>query len=148
MQFLTFASQESWNKATMNVTESTLASVPAANATEGPGSIDAGGGLFKTPLPYQTVLAYVLLVITGVGLVLNAMVLYIVVRHRDMHRVTNFFFANLALTDFLLLLMHGTTASLEMLGYYAAVQLGCSTVQYSRYVSKLISKHVPRLKKL
>ncbi|XP_022105672.1 kiSS-1 receptor-like [Acanthaster planci] len=116
------------------LTPGTLTPLPA-NMTEGLGSGgNEGGDLYKDPLLYQTVLAYVLLAVTGCGLVLNGVVLYIVVRHRDMHKVTNFFFANLALTDFLLLMLHASTSSLEMLGYYFAVQLGCSTVQYSRYV--------------
>ncbi|XP_038071514.1 kiSS-1 receptor-like [Patiria miniata] len=107
------------------------------NVTEGQSQGGDGygdDGLFKTLLPYQTVLAYLLIFVAGLGLVLNGMVLYIVIRHRDMHRVTNFFFANLALTDLLLLMLHASTSSAEMLGYYLAVKLGCSTVQYTRYV--------------
>ena len=44
-------------------------------------------------------------VIAAVGIVGNATVMYIVFRHKDMHTVINYSFANLALTDLTLLVL-------------------------------------------
>ena len=52
-------------------------------------------------------LTIVYAVLTGFGLVVNFMVIFIVCRYDDMHTPTNYFFCNLALTDFLFLPLFG-----------------------------------------
>ena len=54
---------------------------------------------------FTTVPVIFLVLIGLVGIAGNSLVLFIIARHRDMRTVTNFFVANLAVTDIALLLM-------------------------------------------
>ena len=54
---------------------------------------------------FTTVPVAFLVLIGLVGIAGNSLVLFIIIKHRDMRTVTNFFVANLAVTDIALLLM-------------------------------------------
>ena len=54
---------------------------------------------------FTTVPVFFLVLIGCVGIAGNSLVLFIIIKHRDMRTVTNFFVANLAVTDIALLLM-------------------------------------------
>lgn len=86
------------------------------------------------------IIAVAMFVVIAVGLVGNSAVLYIVIRHKDMHTTTNFSFANLAMTDFLFLVAHALTTSLDNMGFKLSLALNCWPTIYLRYVSQ----HIPQ----
>ncbi|XP_038071975.1 G-protein coupled receptor 54-like [Patiria miniata] len=84
--------------------------------------------------PVQKAIGIFTFVIIAVGLVGNSAVIYIVVRYRDMHTTTNFSFANLALTDILLLVFQALSITLDIFGYGVSVSLNCWPTFYLRHV--------------
>ena len=74
-------------------------------------------------------------VLTGFGLVTNSLVIYIVCRYNEMHTPTNFFFCNLALTDFFFLLFFGVPYTLTSMGLTFNNIVFCRFVHYMRAVS-------------
>ncbi|XP_022094356.1 G-protein coupled receptor 54-like [Acanthaster planci] len=77
-------------------------------------------------------LMYVLLAI--VGLVGNAAVLFIIVCHPDMQTVTNYFIANLAITDIFTLVMCTLPTALYAAGILFPVPATCKAINYIQYV--------------
>ncbi|XP_038071965.1 G-protein coupled receptor 54-like [Patiria miniata] len=84
--------------------------------------------------PFQKAIGVFTFVVIAVGLVGNSAVIFIVVRYRDMHTTTNFSFANLALTDILLLVFQALSVTLDIFGYGVSVSLNCWPTFYLRYV--------------
>ena len=84
------------------------------------------------------IIAVTMFVVIFVGLIGNGAVIYIVVRHKDMHTTTNFSFANLAVTDFLFLLVHALTTSIDNIGFNLSLTINCWPTFYLRYVSIII----------
>ncbi|XP_038066510.1 G-protein coupled receptor 54-like [Patiria miniata] len=84
--------------------------------------------------PVQKAIGVFTFVVIAVGLVGNSAVIYIVVRYRDMHTTTNFSFANLALTDILLLIFKALSNTLDTFGYAVSVGLNCWPTFYLRHV--------------
>ncbi|XP_038071972.1 G-protein coupled receptor 54-like [Patiria miniata] len=84
--------------------------------------------------PFQKAIGVFTFVIIAVGLVGNSAVIFIVVRYRDMHTTTNFSFANLALTDILLLIFQALSITLDTFGYGVSVSLNCWPTFYLRHV--------------
>ncbi|XP_071794539.1 somatostatin receptor type 5-like [Asterias amurensis] len=80
------------------------------------------------------IIAVTMFVVIFVGLIGNGAVIYIVVRHKDMHTTTNFSFANLAVTDFLFLLVHALTTSIDNIGFNLSLAINCWPTFYLRYV--------------
>ena len=82
------------------------------------------------------IISVAMFVVIAIGLVGNSAVMFIVVRHRDMHTTTNFSFANLALTDFLFLTFHAMSTSLDNVGFRISLLVNCWPTFYLRYVSR------------
>ena len=79
--------------------------------------------------------AYFLLVF--VGLVGNSTVLFIIVRHPDMQTVTNYFIANLAITDIATLMICTLPAALSGAGVLPMGPGVCKAVNYMQFVSNI-----------
>ncbi len=58
-------------------------------------------------------------------LIANAIVIFTVVRFKDMHTTTNYLFANLAVTDFIFLVILGVVNSLDGMGIHLFYASGC-----------------------
>ena len=80
-------------------------------------------------------LTAVISVVSAVGLLGNAMVLFIVFRYRDMHTVINYSLANLALTDLTLLLLDAVPTAADTAGAMLSTSLGCNVPIYLQFVS-------------
>ncbi len=91
------------------------------------------------------IIAVAMFVVVAAGIVGNGAVIYIVIRHKDMHTTTNYSFANLAVTDFLFLLVHALTTSFDNIGFKISLALNCWPTLYLRYVSDNTPKH-PKLR--
>ena len=79
-------------------------------------------------------LMYFLLAV--LGLVGNATVLFIIMCHPDMQTVTNYFIANLAVTDIFTLIMCTLPTALCNTGILPLVPAVCKAINYIQYVSK------------
>ncbi len=75
------------------------------------------------------------LTIASLGMIANAIVIFTVVRFKDMHNTTNYLFANLAVTDFIFLLMLGVLGTLDDAGFFLFHAMGCWAPYLVRYVS-------------
>ncbi|XP_022098062.1 G-protein coupled receptor 54-like isoform X2 [Acanthaster planci] len=80
-------------------------------------------------------LTVVISVVAAMGLFGNAMVVFIVIRYKDMHTVINYSFANLALTDLTLLLLDAVPTAADTAGINLSALLGCKVPIYLQYVS-------------
>ncbi|XP_038069832.1 delta-type opioid receptor-like [Patiria miniata] len=78
-------------------------------------------------------LTVVISVVSAVGILGNAMVMFIVFRYRDMHTVINYSFANLALTDLTLLLLDGVPTAADTMETNLSAKLGCNVPIYLQY---------------
>ena len=70
----------------------------------------------------------------GFGLAANLVTIYIVLRHKDMHTTTNYFFCNLAVTDVCFLLFYGIPNLLIRNGVLLKHLWICRLVHFARKV--------------
>ena len=80
-------------------------------------------------------LTIIISIVTVMGLVGNTIVIFIVMYFPDMHTVFNFSFANLALTDLMMLLLDGIPTATDTIGLNFSAKLGCMVPIYLQYVS-------------
>ncbi|XP_022098098.1 G-protein coupled receptor 54-like [Acanthaster planci] len=80
-------------------------------------------------------LTVVISVVAATGLFGNAMVVFIVIRYKDMHTVINYSFANLALTDMTLLLLDAVPTAADTAGINLSALLGCRAPIYLQFVT-------------
>ncbi|XP_022098063.1 kiSS-1 receptor-like [Acanthaster planci] len=80
-------------------------------------------------------LTVVISVVSAMGLFGNAMVVFIVIRYKDMHTVINYSFANLALTDLTMLLLDALPTAADTMDTNFSASLGCNIPIYLQYVS-------------
>ena len=86
---------------------------------------------------FSLTLAYA--VFTIFGLIANSIVIFVVCRYKDMHTPTNYYFCNLALTDFLFLLLFGVPYFLNSMGVlFNSIHI-CRFVHLARAVSYIIN---------
>ena len=78
----------------------------------------------------------VMAITTVVGISGNLIVLYIIIRHREMQNITNFFIANLAVTDIALLTMCTIPTALNVAEVLPMSDVLCKGVSYMQFVSK------------
>ena len=98
-----------------------------------------------TPLPLEAVfhpigmlvLTVIVSIIAAVGIVANSIVIFIVVYYKDMHKTINYAFANLAVTDLMLLLLDAVPTACDTAGLNLSARLGCNLAFYLQYVSIL-----------
>ncbi|XP_041463943.1 kiSS-1 receptor-like [Lytechinus variegatus] len=64
-----------------------------------------GNGTAYYDVPTNVLSVFVLALFVVVGIFGNSMVIYIIIKHRDMRTVTNYFVLNLAVTDIAMLII-------------------------------------------
>ena len=75
-----------------------------------------------------------IVLIAIIGLTGNLVVLYIIFRNKEMQNITNYFIANLALTDVALLIICALPTAASIAGLPLNVVL-CKSINYMQYVS-------------
>lgn len=83
----------------------------------------------------QVLIPLVMAIITVIGISGNSIVLYIIIRHREMQNITNFFIANLAVTDIALLVMCTIPTAANIAGILPISDAMCKGVSYMQFVS-------------
>ncbi|XP_071965107.1 G-protein coupled receptor 54-like [Antedon mediterranea] len=76
----------------------------------------------------------IMLLIAAIGICGNSLVIYVVAKHRDMHNVTNYFIANLSVTDIALLIICAIPTAANIAGWDATLFL-CKIVTYMQFVT-------------
>lgn len=83
----------------------------------------------------QVLIPLVMAIITVIGISGNSIVLYIIIRHREMQNITNFFIANLAVTDIALLVMCTIPTAANIAGILPISDAMCKGVSYMQFVT-------------
>ncbi len=109
--------------------------------------------IIHTPPPLEEVfqpvgmmvLTVIVAIIATVGLIANSAVIFIVIRYKDMHKTVNYAFANLAVTDLMLLLLDAVPTAFDTAGFNLSAKLGCNLAFYLQYVSDMFFSSYCRL---
>lgn len=90
------------------------------------------------PSPHVAFLIVAILMATicVVGLLGNSAVLFIILRYKEMQNITNYFIANLAITDIAMLTICSLPTLLISHGIVELTSILCKTIQYMQFVSK------------
>ncbi|XP_071506735.1 G-protein coupled receptor 54-like [Diadema antillarum] len=83
----------------------------------------------------QVLVPLIMAIITVIGISGNSIVLYIIIRHREMQNITNFFIANLAVTDIALLTMCTIPTAANIAGILPMSDAMCKGVSYMQFVT-------------
>ena len=109
------------------------------NSTRDPTTMEPCSSVSEHFYAIFTTVPIIFLVLIGfVGIAGNSLVLFIIIKHRDMRTVTNFFVANLAVTDIALLLMCTFPEVFVTYNYQNGWILGdfmCRSTGYMQHVS-------------
>ncbi|XP_072013346.1 G-protein coupled receptor 54-like isoform X2 [Amphiura filiformis] len=85
------------------------------------------------------VLTVTISIIAAVGIVANCVVIFIVIRYKDMHKTVNYAFANLAVTDLMLLLLDAIPTAFDTAGLNLSAKLGCNIAFYLQYITAQVT---------
>ncbi|XP_033111782.1 G-protein coupled receptor 54-like [Anneissia japonica] len=83
---------------------------------------------------FTIVFPTVIFLIAVVGIFGNALVIFVVAKHRDMHNVTNYFIANLSVTDIALLVICAIPTGANICGWQINI-FSCKIVTYMQFVT-------------
>ena len=83
----------------------------------------------------RVVVPIIMFIIVFIGVVGNGMVLFVICRHRDMKTITNYFIANLAVSDIAFLITCAIPSALVIAGVLSMEAAMCKGINYIMFVS-------------